>query len=140
LCLDCRHVPVLKMSAFSWRWRMAATCMWTDRRLRSYSCVASQANWSQSHGFQRMIHNADFNTTKVTCVHSLMTVGEKFTYFFGFFTNYYQSTVFTGKSRWWILAAMAIYAPFVSHTNIVPGPVSDPDVRIEVSYEICIHA
>lgn len=140
MCLDCRHVPVLKMSASIWRWRMAATCMWTDRRLRGYSCVASQARGSQSHGFQRMIHNADFITTEFPCVHSLMTVGEKFTYFFGFFTNYYQSTVFTGKSRCWILAAMAFSSPFVSHTNIVPGPVSDPDVRIEVSYEICIHA
>jgi hypothetical protein len=69
-----------------------------------------------------------------------MAVGEKFTYFFGFFTNYYQSTVFTGKSRCWILAAMAFSSPFVRHTNIVLGPVSDPDVRIEVSYEICIHA
>jgi len=69
-----------------------------------------------------------------------MTVFEKFTYFFGFFTNYYQSTVFTGKSRCWILAAVAIRAPFASHTNIVPGPVSGPDVRIEVSYEFCIHA
>jgi hypothetical protein len=69
-----------------------------------------------------------------------MTAGEKFTYFFGFFINYYQSTVFTGKSRCWILAAVAIRAPFASHTNIVSGPISDPDVRLEVSYEIFIHA
>ena len=140
MCLDCRHVPVLKMSAFSWRWRMAATCMWTDRRLRGYSCLASQVSWIQNHGLQRMIHNAALCTMNFFLLHSLMTVGGKFTYFFGFFTNYYQSTVFTGKSRCWILAAMAICAPFVSHTNIVPGPVRDPDVQIEVSYEICIHA
>jgi hypothetical protein len=69
-----------------------------------------------------------------------MAIGEKITYFFGFFTNYYQSTAFTGKSRCWILAPVAVCAPFVSHTNIVPGPVSDPDVRIEVNYELFIHA
>jgi hypothetical protein len=69
-----------------------------------------------------------------------MTFGGKCTYFFGFFINYYQSTVFTGKSRCWILAAMAVRAPFVGYTNIVPGPVSDPDVRIEVSNEVFINA
>jgi len=140
LCLDSWYVPVLKMSASIWRWRMAATRMWTDRRLRSYSCVASQARGSQNHGLQLMIHNAGGITTKFPIVHSRMTACEKFTYFFGFFTNYYQSTVFTGKSRCWILKAMAFSSPFVSHTNIVPGPVRDPDVRLEVSYEIFIHA
>ena len=140
MCLDCRHVPVLKMSASIWRWRMAATFMWTDRRLRGYSSLASQVSWIQNHGLQRMIHNVACIITKLFLLHSLMTVGGKFTYFFGFFTNYYQSTVFTGKSRCWILAAMAFSSPFVSNKSLVSHCASDADCPIEVSYEICIHA
>jgi hypothetical protein len=58
-----------------------------------------------------------------------MTVGEKFTYFFGFFTNYYQSTVFTGKSRCCnVTGAAFTVRPIPKHLSQVSGPVSYPDV------------
>jgi len=70
-----------------------------------------------------------------------MTVGEKFTNFFDFLSiitnrRYLQTSLDAGKCRWRLFTIR----PIPKHLSQVSGPVSDSDVRIEVSYEIFIHA